>query len=148
VRSVDRLTWFILYILLISILYAIYTLPVPAKELKYFIMTSTAYSRHPDCIAKKWDDGYTATMTPVREGVVAINVDWIDGKWQIRSPLKLGDRIYIKDIGYFSVEDTGYFTEKNLHFDFWNLDIYFKSYKKAKGWGIEPIEVYVIEGVE
>jgi len=148
VKNIDRLTWFVLYILLISILYAIYTLPVPAKELKYFIMTSTAYSRHPDCIAKKWDDGYTATMTPVREGVVAINVDWIDGKWQIRSPLKLGDRIYIKDIGYFSVEDTGYFTEKNLHFDFWNLDIYKKDYEEAKKWGIEPIEVYVIEGVK
>ena len=84
-------------------------------------------------------------MTPVREGVVAINVDWIDGKWQVRSPLKLGQKIYIKDIGYFSVEDTGYFTEKNLHFDFWNLDIYFKSYEKAEGWGIEPIEVYVLE---
>jgi len=149
VRNVDRLTWFVLYIILISILYAIYTLPVPAaKKPKYFIMTSTAYSRHPDCIAKKWDDGYTATMTPVREGVVAINVDWIDDKWQIRSPLKLGDRIYIKDIGYFSVEDTGYFTEKNLHFDFWNLDIYKKDYEEAKKWGIEPIEVYVIEGVK
>jgi len=145
VRNIDRLTWLVLYILLISILYAIYTLPVPAKEPKYFIMTSTAYSRHPNCIAEKWDDGYTATMTPVREGVVAINVDWINGKWQVRSPLKLGDRIYIKNIGYFSVEDTGYFTEKNLHFDFWNLDIYKKDYKEAKEWGIEPVKVYVLE---
>ncbi|GAH46920.1 unnamed protein product, partial [marine sediment metagenome] len=97
-RNIDRLTCLILYILLISILYAIYTLPVPAKGPKYFIMTSTAYSRHPDCIAPKWDDGFTATGTPVRKGVVAINVDWIDGKWQVRSPLKLGDRIYIKGI--------------------------------------------------
>ena len=135
-------------IILILLIYIAVPKQGNGKEQKYFIMTSTAYSRHPNCIAKKWDDGFTATMTPVREGVVAINVDWIDGKWQIRSPLKLGDRIYIKDIGYFSVEDTGYFTEKNLHFDFWNLDIYFKSYKKAKGWGIEPIEVYVIEGIE
>lgn len=112
---------------------------------KYYIMTCTAYSRHPNCIAKKWDDGLTAMGTPIREGVVAINVDWIDGKWQVRSPLKLGDRIYIKGIGYFSVEDTGYFTEKNLHFDFWNLDIYKKDYEKAKEWGIEPIEVYVLK---
>ena len=146
-KNVDRLTWLILYIALISILYAIYTLPTPAaKDSKYFIMTSTAYSRHPSCIAGKWDDGYTATMTPVREGVVAINVDWIDGKWQVKSPLKLGQKIYIKNIGYFSVEDTGYFTEKNLHFDFWNLDIYKKDYEKAKKWGIEPVEVYVLEG--
>jgi len=147
VKNIDRLTWLVLYILLISILYAIYTLPTPAaKEPKYFIMTSTAYSRHPNCIAKKWDDGFTAMMTPVREGVVAINVDWINNKWQVRSPLKLGQKIYIKNIGYFSVEDTGYFTEKNLHFDFWNLDIYKKDYEKAKEWGIESIEVYVLEG--
>ena len=135
-------------IILILLIYMVIPKQGNSEEPKYFIMTSTAYSRHPDCIAKKWNDGYTATMTPVREGVVAINVDWIDDKWQVRSPLKLGQKIYIKGIGYFSVEDTGYFTEENLHFDFWNLDIYFKSYKKAKGWGIEPIEVYVIEGVE
>ena len=111
-KNIDRLTCLVLYIMLISILYAIYTLPAPAKEQRYFIMTSTAYSRHPDCIDPKWDDGFTATMTPIREGVVAINVDWIDDKWQIRSPLKLGDRIYIKNIGYFSVEDTGYLLKR------------------------------------
>ena len=143
----NRLIYIVLIGMLLSITYAVYTLPIPveAEVPKYFIMTSTAYSRHPNCIAKKWDDGLTATGTPVREGVVAINVDRIDDKWQVRSPLKLGQKIYIKDIGYFSVEDTGYFTEEDLHFDFWNLDIYLKSYKKAKGWGIEPIEVYVLE---
>lgn len=143
----NRLIYIVLIGMLLSITYTIYTLPIPveAEVPKYFIMTSTAYSRHPNCIAPKYDDGFTATMTPVREGVVAINVDWIDSKWQVRSPLELGDEIYIKDIGYFSVEDTGYFTEKNLHFDFWNLDIYKEDYEKAKKWGIEPVEVYVLE---
>ena len=133
-------------IILILLIYIAIPKQGNGEEPKYFIMTATAYSRHPDCIAPKWDDGFTATMTPVREGVVAINVDWIDGKWQVRSPLKLGQRIYIKDIGYFSVEDTGYFTEKDLHFDFWNLDIYKEDYKKAQKWGIEPVEVYVLRG--
>ena len=132
-------------IILILLIYIAIPKQGNGEEPKYFIMTSTAYSRHPDCIAPKYDDGFTATMTPVREGVVAINVDWIDGRWQVRSPLKLGQKIYIKNIGYFSVEDTGYFTEKNLHFDFWNLDIYKEDYEKAKKWGIEPVEVYVLE---
>ncbi|MBA7580864.1 hypothetical protein ES708_22761 [subsurface metagenome] len=132
-------------IILILLIYIAIPKQGNGKEPKYFIMTSTAYSRHPNCIAPKYDDGFTATMTPVREGVVAINVDWIDGRWQVRSPLKLGQKIYIKGIGYFSVEDTGYFTEKNLHFDFWNLDIYKEDYEKAKKWGIEPVEVYVLE---
>jgi len=132
--------------MLLSITYAIYTLPLPieAEAPKYFLMTATAYSRHPNCIAEKWDDGLTATGTPIREGVVAINVDWIDDEWVVRSPLKLGQKIYIEGIGYFSVEDTGPFTEKDFHFDIWNLDVYKEDYKQAKGWGIKRIKVYVL----
>jgi 3D (Asp-Asp-Asp) domain-containing protein len=107
-------------------------------------MTCTAYSRHPNCISKKWDDGLTATGTPIREGVVAINVDLVDGKWVVKSPLKLGQKIYIEGIGDFSVEDTGPFTEKNFHFDIWNLDVYKEDYEQAKEWGIKRIEVYVL----
>jgi len=119
-----------------------------AKESKYFLMTATSYSNHHNCIADKWRDGLTAMGTPIREGVVAINVDWIDGRWQVRSPLKLGQKIYIQNLGYFSVEDTGYFTEKDLHFDFWNLDIYMENYEEAKKFGRQLVKVYVIEGVE
>lgn len=143
----DRLIYIVLISMLLSVTYAIYTLPPPidAQEPKYFIMTATAYSNHQNCIADKWRDGKTATGTPVREGVVAINVDWIDGKWQVRSPLKLGDKIYIEGIGYFSVEDTGPFTEKNFHFDLWNLDIYKKDYGQAKEWGVKKVKVFVLE---
>lgn len=144
-KNIDRLTWLVLYIVLISILYAIYTLPTPAQEPEYFIMTSTAYSNHRDCIADKWRDGLTATGTPIREGVVAINVDWIDGKWQVRSPLELGDKIYIEGIGFFSVEDTGPFTEENFHFDMWNLDIYKEDLVQAKEWGVKEVKVFVLE---
>ncbi|MBA7512967.1 hypothetical protein ES705_04976 [subsurface metagenome] len=142
----NRLIYIVLIGMLLSITYAIYTLPplIEAQEPKYFIMTSTAYSRHPNCIAKKWDDGLTATGTPIREGVVAINIDWIDGRWQVRSPLKLGQKIYIEGMGYFSVEDTGPFTEKNFHFDIWNLDVYKEDYEEAEKWGIKRIKVYVL----
>ena len=132
-------------IILILLIYIAVPKQGNGEEQRYFIMTSTAYSRHPDCIAPKWNDGFTATGTPIREGVVAINVDWIDGRWQVRSPLKLGQKIYIKNLGYFSVEDTGYFTEKDLHFDFWNLDIYMENYEEAKKFGRQLVKVYVIE---
>jgi len=145
VRNIDRLTWIALYIVLISISYAIYTLPTPAKEPEYFIMTSTAYSNHEDCIADKWRDGLTATGTPIREGVVAINVDWIDGVWVVRSPLKLGQKVYIERVGYFSVEDTGPFTEEDFHFDMWNLDIYKEDYGQAKEWGVKEVKVFILE---
>lgn len=142
----NRLIYIVLIAMLLSITYAIYTLPISigAQEPIYFDMTSTAYSRHPNCIAKEIDDGITATGTPVREGVVAINVDKIDGKWVVKSPLKLGDQIYIEDIGYFSVEDTGPFTEKDFHFDIWNLDIYKKDYEQAKEWGVKKVKVFVL----
>jgi len=85
---------------------------IQAEE-KYFIMTSTGYSNHPNCISDKWRDGKTAMNTPIREGVVAINVDKINGEWQVRSPLRLGQTIHIEGIGEFAVEDTGSFTEDN-----------------------------------
>ena len=130
---------------LILILIMLLFINIVQAEEKYFIMTSTAYSNHPKCIAKKWRDGKTAMNTPVREGVVAINCDKIDGKWVIRSPLKLGQKIYIEGIGIFSVEDTGYFTESNYHFDMWNLDIYFEDYEEAKRWGVKKVKVFVIK---
>ena len=117
---------------------------VQAEE-KYFIMTSTAYSNHPKCISKKWRDGKTAMNTPIREGVVAINVDKINGKWQVKSPLRLGQRIYIEGMGHYDVEDTGSFTERDLKFDMWNLDIFFEDYEEAVRWGVKKIKVFVIK---
>ena len=77
----------IILILIINIIILLNMFISPAENQasppEYFSMTSTAYSRHPNCIAKRWDDGLTATGTPIREGVVAINVDWIDDKWQV-----------------------------------------------------------------
>jgi len=51
---------------------------IPSK--KYYYMTATVYTRHPDCISPEFNDGYTATGTKVREGIVAINVNLINGR--------------------------------------------------------------------
>jgi len=110
-----------------------------------YIMTSTSYSNHPSCISDKHRDGKTAMNTPIREGVVAINCDYINGKWQVVSPLKLGQKIYIEGVGNFVVEDTGKFTESNFHFDMWNLDIFKEDYEQAVAWGVRKVRVFVLE---
>jgi len=114
-------------------------------EPKYFLMTVTAYSRHPNCIAEKWNDGYTTTMTKVREGVAAINVDYIDDKWVVKSPLKLGQQIFIKGLGRFSVEDTGYFTDVNFKQDYWNVDLFMENHQAVVKFGRKLKNVYILE---
>ena len=121
----------------------------------YYEMTATAYTRHPDCISPELDDGYTATGTKVREGIVAINVNLVNEKWIVDSVLKLRQRIYIttdadEPIGYFTVEDTGVFkvgdvkgaTKKDLQWDKLNCDIYVTNIETARNMGCQPIKVY------
>ena len=71
-RNVNRLTWLILYIALIPILYAIYTLPTPAKEPKYFILEATGYYPGPEC-TYPFNDGLTAIGDVAGRGSVAID---------------------------------------------------------------------------
>ena len=61
------------------LLYLTFTAPVAEaeREAKFYYMTVTAYSLHPNCIADKHNNGLTAMNTPIREGVAAINVDYI-----------------------------------------------------------------------
>lgn len=165
----NRLIYIVLIGMLLSITYAIYTLPsqtgnslaitntefIPYTE--HYTMSGTAYTIHPDCVRPEWNDGKTSTGTEVREGVVAINID-IDesGKVKVQSVLKLGQTIYVKGQfieGIFTVEDTGYFrvkylkgaAPKDLVFDIYNLDFYLPTIEQARGFGIQyPIEVYII----
>ena len=170
-KNIDRLTWLVLYIMLISILYAIYTLPdqtvvisaetnnefMPYTE--HYSMSGTAYTIHKDCVNPKWNDGITSTGTKARVGIVAINIDIDeDGNAQVRSVLKMGQTVYVKGQfieGIFTVEDTGYFRvkylkgadPKDLVFDTYNLDFFLPTIGEARGFGIQyPIEVYVIKG--
>lgn len=138
----QKLTTLILIAMLLIISYVV-IFGQPKQEM--YIMTATAYSNHENCIADKWRDGKTAMNTPIREGVVAINVDYVNNRWVVRSPLKLGQKIYIENVGYFSIEDTGSFTESNFHFDMWNLDIYKDDYEQAVAWGIRKVRVFVID---
>ena len=165
----NRLVYIVLIGVLLSITYAIYTLPnqtansfatanntfIPYTE--HYIMSGTAYTDHIDCIKKEWNDGITSTGIEAREGIVAINIDLMqDGTPRINSVLKIGQIIYVKGQfieGIFSVEDTGYFRvkylknadSKDLTFDIYNLDFYKNTIEEARGFGIQyPIEVWVI----
>ena len=129
-------------IILILIIYIVIPKQGNGEELKYFIMTTTAYSNDTRCIGDKWRDGKTAMNTPIREGVCAINVDYINGEWVIKSPLKLGDKVYIEGMGNYSVEDTGYFTDEDYKQDFWTVDIYMESYEEAIEYGRKLKKVY------
>lgn len=142
-KNIDRLTWLILCIILISILgiyfliysltaslYDIYTLPSRTGDsfaitnnvfmlcAEHYSMSGTAYTSHIDCVNEENLDGITATGTKAREGIVAINIDIDeDGNAQVHSVLKLGQTIYVKGQfieGIFTVEDTGYFKVKHL----------------------------------
>lgn len=167
----NRLIYIVLIGVLLSMTYAIYTLPnqtsdsfattniefIPYTE--HYSMSGSAYTDHIDCVNREWLDGITATGTETREGIVAINID-IDenGNVKVRSVLKLGQTIYVKGQfieGIFTVEDTGYFKvkylegadPKDLVFDTYHLDFYLPTIGEARGFGIQyPIEVYVIEG--
>ena len=134
-------------IIFIILFYLIFIAPEAEaeKESKHFLMTTTAYSNDPRCIADKYRDGLTAMGTPVREGIVAINVDYIDGKWLIKSPLNLGDKIYIEGLGNYSVEDTGRFAERDYIQDIWTVDVYMEDYQKALEFGRQLKKVYLIE---
>ena len=115
------------------------------KKENFFYMEVTAYSLHKNCIADKWNDGMTATNTKIRERICAINVDYINGEWVVKSPLKLGQRIFIEELGEFSIEDTGYFSDEDFKRDFWTVDIYMKDYNKALEFGRQYLKVTVKE---
>ena len=134
-------------IITIQIITIILLLFSPMKaEQKYFLMNVTFYSLHEDCISDRWNDGKTATNTDIRVGVTAINVDYINGKWVVVSPLKLGDRIYIEGLGEFSVEDTGRFYERDKQQDIWTVDVFEPDHLKAIKGGRKVKKVYVLEG--
>ena len=129
-RNIDRLTWLILYILLISILYAIYTLPVPAKELKYFILEATGYYPGPESCAP-FDDGFTAIGDVAGRGCIAIDPD--------AGILKMGQKVFVEDYGYGKCNDVGSAIKG------WKIDLCFETYEEAKEWGRKLTKVYLLE---
>jgi 3D (Asp-Asp-Asp) domain-containing protein len=135
-------------IILLQIIAIIFLLNIEVEQAdsdKFYYMTCTAYSNHPNCISDKYRDGLTATGVPIREGIIALNVDMINGKWQVKSPLNLGDKIYIEGLGYFDCLDTGYFTDTDYRQDYWNVDVYMEDYDEAVEFGRQLRKVYVIK---
>jgi 3D (Asp-Asp-Asp) domain-containing protein len=129
-KNIDRLTWLILYILLISILYAICTLPASTKEPKYFLMTATGYYPGPECTYPS-DDGFTAIGDIAGRGCIAID--------DRNGPLKMGQRIWVENYGYGKCNDRG------LAIKNWKIDLCFETYEEAIEWGRKLIKVYVLE---
>ncbi|MBA7582992.1 hypothetical protein ES708_24930 [subsurface metagenome] len=132
-KNIDRLTWLVLYIILISILYAIYTLPAPAKEPKYFILESSGYYPGSECTSP-FDDGFTAIGDVAGRGSVAI-----DDK---NGPLRMGQRIWIEGYGVGKCNDRGSAIKG------WKIDLCFETLEEAKEWGRKLVKVYVIEGAK
>ena len=86
--------------------------------------TATAYS---------WEcgtgDNLTASMTPVREGVIAVDPNTIP----------LGSTVEIVGLGMFSAEDVGGLIKGN------RVDIFMPSRSAALNWGVREVEVRVVE---
>ena len=129
-KNVDRLTWLILYIMLISIICAINTLPVPAKEIKCFILEATGYYPGPEC-TYPFDDGFTATGDVAGRESVAI-----DDK---NGPLRMGQRIWVEGYGPGKCNDRGSAIKG------WKIDLCFETYEEAKEWGRKLVKVYILE---
>ena len=134
----------IIVLQIITIIF-LFNIPEQANEDEYYIMNVTFYSLHKDCISDKWNDGFTATMTPIRKGVAAINVDMINGEWVVKSPLKLGQRIYIEGLGKFTIEDTGRFSERDKQQDIWTVDVFEPDHQKAIEGGRKVKKIWVLE---
>jgi len=89
-------------------------------------MIATAYSRSEE---EGTADGITASGTIVRPGVVAVDPDIIP----------LGTKIIIEGMGTYVAEDTGGAIKGN------RLDIYYESRKEAFEFGVQSVNVFVLE---
>ena len=97
---------------------------VVEDEPQTLTMTATAYS---------WEcgngDDLTASMTPIREGVIAVD----------KSVIPLGSQVEIVGLGMFSAEDVGGAIKGN------RVDIFMTSRSAALDFGRREVEVRVIE---
>ena len=97
---------------------------VVEDEPETMTMTATAYS---------WEcgngDDLTASMTPIREGVIAVD----------KSVIPLGSQVEIVGLGMFSAEDVGGAIKGN------RVDIFMTSRSAALDFGRREVEVRVIE---
>ena len=97
---------------------------VVEDEPETMTMTATAYS---------WEcgngDDLTASMTPIREGVIAVD----------KSVIPLGSQVEIVGLGVFSAEDTGSAIRGN------RVDVFMPSRGEALRFGRQMVEIRVID---
>ncbi|MBO4852848.1 MAG: peptidoglycan-binding protein [Schwartzia sp.] len=94
------------------------------KEGKAVYVSATAYSAY--------DPGngpYTASGTPVRHGVIAVDPSFIP----------IGTRVYIPGYGEAVAEDTGGAIVGNI------IDVAFDTHEEAIEFGCQDLEIYIIE---
>jgi len=104
----------------------IYTAPPQPPKPEPLKMIATAYSRSEE---EGTADGITASGTIVRPGVVAVDPEVIP----------LGTKIIIEGMGTYVAEDTGGAIKGN------RLDIYYESRKEAFEFGVQSVNVFVLE---
>ena len=92
-------------------------------------MIVTGYCNHPVCINDpRWQDGMTATGTKARVGVCA--ADW--------DVLPVGTKLFVPGYGGCTVEDKGGKVRGG------HIDLFFETYKEAKEWGKQILEVELV----
>lgn len=131
----DRIVTFILIVsvIAVSMWYAEKSGAKENPEEKSLTVIATAYSDDPVSInVPKWRDGKTATMTDVRWGVVAVDPKVIP----------LGSKIFIKDMGWFTAEDTGGKIKGN------RIDIFYPTRRQALKFGKKELTLLIVDADE
>ena len=102
---------------------------IKEPEVKYFLMTATAYYPGPEC-CHPYADGLTATGAKAGKGCIAIDPE--------NGPLKLGQKVFVEGYGYGICNDTGGAITD------WEIDLCYDTLKEAKEWGRKLVKVYLI----
>lgn len=112
--------------------------PVIEEETEWMIFKATAYCPCEKCCgkwAKNRHNGivYTANGEVAKEGVT------IAADWDVLSP---GTEVEIEGIGTRKVQDRGGAIRGN------RIDIYFKTHEQALKFGVQEVQLRIIENVE
>lgn len=104
-----------------------------------FCLTSNAGENHKTVPVKvtaytlfelKDSEGITASGKEPKVGYVAISRDL-----EKKHMLSFGDKVYLKGLGVFEIQDRTHFSKTNL------IDIYMESYRRALEFGIRESEM-------
>ncbi len=96
------------------------------KKVDWYYFVASGYSADDPV---QGTNNVTATGEEVRVGIIAVDPDVIS----------LGTRIEIKDMGFFTAEDTGGKIEGN------RIDIYFDSKKEAQEFGRKGVWIKILD---